>query len=124
MKNINILVIDDEKNMLLIIEKILNAYDLKVITAGSEKQALSILKTGKVFHLVISDLMLQEADGISLLGKIKKKLPKIKTILMSVCNLTKNRIAASGVDYFLQKPFDLDELIKSVKKVLPTFTRN
>ncbi|MFH1957430.1 MAG: response regulator [bacterium] len=124
MKNINILVIDDEESILFTIERILKTYGFEVITAGGEKQALSILKPGKVFHLVISDLVLKETDGISLLGKIKKKLPKIKTILMSGCNLTKNRIDASAADYFLQKPFDLSELIKSVKKVLPDFPRN
>ena len=122
MKNINILVIDDEESILFTIKRILKTYGFEIITADGEKQALTILKTGKIFHLVISDLMLKETDGISLLGKIKKKLPKIKTILMSGGNLTKSQIEAA--DYLLQKPFELQELIKSVKEVLPAFTQN
>lgn len=124
MKNINILVIDGEKDILFTIERILKTYGFEVITAAGEKQALSILKTGKIFHLVISDLVLKETDALSLFDKIKKKHPKIKSILMSGFNLTKNWIDASPADYFLKKPFDLKELIKSVKKVLPAFSRN
>jgi len=124
MKNINILVIDDEESILFTIERILKSYSFEVITAGGEKQALSILKTGKIFHLAISDLALKKTDGISLLGKIKKKRPEIKTILMSGNTLTKEQIDASPADYFLQKPFDLKELLTVVKTVLPGIARN
>ena len=83
----------------------------------------SIVKDGALLdliHLVITDLDMPKMDGMTLLGKVKKKYPEIKVIMISgtKSDIERKLALAYGVDRFLKKPFKLEQLQKAIQELL------
>lgn len=114
-KMYNVLVVDDRTEMLEVIERFLDQKGFVVYLSNTEEKALRLCKVIK-FDLVISDFELEEASGVDLLNKIKKKQYRIKTILMS--GSFKPDEERIEIDAFLQKPFESAELESAIRKVL------
>lgn len=111
----NVLVVDDRTEVLEVIERFLDKKGFVVYLSNTEEKALRLCKVIK-FDLVISDFELEEASGVDLLNKIKKKQYRIKTILMS--GSFKPDEERIEIDAFLQKPFESAELESAIRKVL------
>ena len=117
-ENTKILIVDDDLKILSLIERSLKTEPYEIYTADTEKKALYYVRNHK-FDLVISDLILKETAGVLLIDKIKKKQPHIKTILMSGGFMPKeNETTLLKIDVFLPKPFDFQELIATINKLL------
>jgi len=113
-----ILVVDDRIEILEVIECMLKKQGFIVYTSSTGKKALYLCRNTE-FDLVISDFVLQETTGVILLNKIRKEQPQVKTILMSgIFNPGKEEIEILGIDDFLKKPFGIEKLKSSIKKVL------
>lgn len=118
-KGKKILVIDDEKH-------IAEAIKLNLKMAGHEVvvgvNGLEGLKWWKEFspELVIVDLMMPEIDGIGVITEIRKRDPKIPIMVISAKDQVKEKIKclSLGVDDYLSKPFDLDEFLLRVDRLL------
>lgn len=114
-----ILVIDDEKH-------IAEAIKLNLLMAGHEVvvaiNGLEGLKWWKEFspELVIVDLMMPEIDGIGVITEIRKRDLKIPILVISAKDQVKEKIRclSLGVDDYLSKPFDLDEFLLRVDRLL------
>jgi len=117
MKPITILVIDDKKDIVELIEIILKMNGLNVIKATSSKAAINKLKKQKV-DLVISDIGMPDIDGFKLLDIVKKIHPHIPVVLMTgYYDIFSEKIAlAKGAKAFLPKPFRAEELINIVER--------
>ena len=63
----NILIVDDEENLLLLLERILSKQGYQVVTAKNSYDALVLLET-RVFQLAILDIKMFPMDGVVLLG--------------------------------------------------------
>ena len=70
---LSVLVVDDDENIRLVLNKALEKEGYRVSTAKSGEEALSILQRS-FFHVVISDIMMAEMNGIELLLQIKENL--------------------------------------------------
>lgn len=113
----NILVVDDSKSILVAIQNILNR-DYTVKTASSGEKALEILES-YVPDLVLLDAKMPGIDGYEVCRAIRsdKLLKFLKVIMISGADGLENRLKGyeAGVDDYLEKPFDRDELIAKVK---------
>jgi CheY-like chemotaxis protein len=112
-----ILVVDDDKHFLLLTEKTLDVQGYEVETTSSAMQALlRLLENGNLYNLLITDVNMPLMDGISLNKELKNSNHPIKVIGVSGYNIDKQEQKA--FDYFLSKPFKLNELRTVVKEAL------
>jgi signal transduction histidine kinase/ligand-binding sensor domain-containing protein/DNA-binding response OmpR family regulator len=111
-KNYRILVVDDDVEIAHYIKNELSNW-YRFDTFSNGKEALKALLTGS-YHLVISDVMMPEMDGITLLKKIKSNtnISDIPVILLTSKSEVSDRLDGfkKGADAFLAKPFNMEEL--------------
>jgi CheY-like chemotaxis protein len=117
-----IMVIDDEYIILESVKEILKKEGYDVITALSGAEALSMLKKTKV-DLILTDLMMPNMGGLELTRKIREeaKLKNIDIMYLSVITLSeeqKKKLKRFKILGYIQKPFDSEDLIKSVNKTI------
>ena len=77
-----VLVVDDEKNYLLILEALLSKEGLQVLTAGSGLEALAVLRENEA-DLVLTDMKMPGLDGLELLSAIKDQEADLPVIVMT-----------------------------------------
>ena len=119
--NGKILIVDDEKDILRILNSILTKEGFQVRNACEGKEAIEVFKSGN-FDLVITDIRMPEMDGIEVLKKIKALDKDIEVIILTgfatMANAIETLRNGRAFDY-LTKPLDnVDELIMTVNKAL------
>ena len=111
-KNFNILLVDDDAEIAQYIQSELSDW-YRFGYAPNGKEGLKALLTSK-FDLVISDVMMPEMDGITMLKKIKSNsnISDIPVILLTSKSEVESRLEGlkKGADAFLAKPFNMEEL--------------
>ncbi len=114
----NILVVDDEKNIRRTLSNILEDEHYQVITAESGEIALNIL-SNEIIDLMLLDVKLPGMDGIEVLKKIKKNYPNLDVIMISGHSTIKIAVQAVkiGAYDFLEKPLSLPKIIISAKNI-------
>ena len=116
-----IMVIDDEKKLLVAIQKYLIAKNFKTIVCSSGEEALSKLKNEKVDLLVV-DILMSKMSGYELIIKLKEeaKTGHIPFIFLTAKGMTEDRIKGynMGCRAYLGKPFDPEELIAIINNIL------
>ena len=115
----NILIVDDEENLLLLLERILSKQGYQVMTAKNSYDALALLET-RVFQLAILDIKMFPIDGVVLLGEIKSRRPAIEVIMVTAYPTidTRNECLKKGASTYLTKPVDILELKTTVDGLL------
>ena len=122
MNALNILIVDDEKNITDKLCYSLAKRNFNACGAYSSRQALKVLAENDI-DLVITDVILPEINGLELLMQIKSKFPEIEVIMISGhgnMDMVIQAIHAGAVD-FIRKPFntlDIQLAIKRTKKYL------
>ncbi len=121
----NILVVDDEKYMLNAIKQFLALNNFQVTTAGNGKIAYDILSKNS-FDIIISDLKMPEMDGLTLIKKIRKSKIITPIIVLTAFGTMDDAVECMkfGANDFLAKPFKIDELLNTIKKLLTTPSGN
>ena len=114
-----ILIVDDEKDIRFILNEILTENDYTVVSAGTIKEAESIVNNDH-FDLALLDVLLDEKsrDGLYLLNQIKKKNKDIPVIMMSGhanIQIAVNSVK-DGAFEFLEKPFNQERLLNFIKR--------
>ncbi|MEA3475360.1 MAG: sigma-54 dependent transcriptional regulator [Candidatus Cloacimonadota bacterium] len=114
----NILVVDDEKNIRRTLTNILEDEHYKVITTESGENALNILSK-EIIDLMLLDVKLPGMDGIEVLKLIKKDFPGIDVIMISGHSTIKIAVQAvkMGAYDFLEKPLSLHKIVISAKNI-------
>lgn len=118
-KDINILIVDDEEQTREIFSRKLKKY-YQIDTANSVKSALMKIESNN-YHLILSDLVMPEQNGLDLLQIIKEKYPYLPIIVISGNATLSMAVKAMqmGAADFIEKPVeDLDLLKLIVDKVL------
>jgi DNA-binding response OmpR family regulator len=115
-----ILVIDDDKMLQRAIAFKLKANNYEVITAEDVYSALELIDKHKIDG-VISDIMMPDISGLSLLSLLKQfYFNRIPVIVIS--SLGREQAGATAMDLgaysFMEKPIDFDELVKQVGEML------
>ncbi|MCC5789089.1 MAG: PAS domain S-box protein [Opitutales bacterium] len=116
-----ILIADDEVSIRSMSKLTLEAYGYKVIVAENGTEATNVFEAHRnEIDLLLSDIMMPEMDGVTLIRTVKKIAPNFPVIAMSGLRANGNKIHAeeSGVTDFLSKPFTADTLLRLIHKVL------
>ena len=116
-----ILIAEDEKPMARALEiKIGSDPDLEARAVFNGAEALKILETEK-YDLVLTDLMMPDVDGFTLLKELKARKIKVPVIISSNLSqeedikLTKS---LGAIDYFVKSDTPISEVVKKIKKAL------
>ena len=117
-KELNILVVDDEKDITDFLTKVFNRTIHKDVTiANSGKEALSLFKENS-YDLVFLDMILPDMNGEEIFKEMKKSKPDIIIVFVSgQLGLVKAKLKEMGAFTFLQKPFDVNDIFKVLNKV-------
>lgn len=116
-----ILIIDDEPDILRAAKVRLMSFGYEVITAGDGNDIVNLLRKDTP-DMILLDLRLPRMDGdkICLMLKADDKFKDIPVIIFTASNdpATSKKVKDSGADGYLIKPFDAEELLKTIKKFL------
>lgn len=123
--NMNVLIVDDYKTMLRIIENLLKQLGFKnVVQATDGAAAIKILREVPV-GLVISDWNMQPMTGLQLLKEVRAddKLKTTPFIMVTAESKTENVVAAkeAGVNNYIVKPFNAETLKSKIVAVIGAF---
>jgi len=119
MEYAKILVVDDDKNMTLILSEILKELGHEVATAHTAETAMELIESEE-FYIVISDLQLPGMSGIDLLRFVKGFNNLIQVFIMTAHSNRQRVIEclkAGATDYF-EKPFNTEDIIISVQAAI------
>ncbi|ANE74439.1 two-component system response regulator GlrR [Dickeya solani] len=118
-KSASLLLVDDDPSLLKLLGMRLTSEGFTVTTATSGQDALRLLLREKI-DLVISDLRMDEMDGLALFAEIQKNQPGMPVIILTAHGSIPEAVAATqqGVFSFLTKPVDRDALYKAIDDAL------
>lgn len=118
-KNISILLVEDEENLheALKLNLELEHYEVTGVYNGAD--ALSALQK-EHFDVMILDVMLPEVDGITVCETVRLQGNEIPILILSAKNSSADRVLGlkKGADDYLTKPFNLEELLLRVQKLV------
>ena len=106
-----ILIIDDEKSVLDMLNVVFKKEGYRVKKSLSAQKALELIEE-EDFDLILSDIRLPQISGMELLRKVKEKKPGIPVIMITAYGTIKQAVEAlkaGAIDYVV-KPFDVEEL--------------
>jgi len=115
-----ILHVDDEPDILKIVKTILEKEGFTIESVESGKGALEQIKLNN-FDLLILDVMMPDMSGWDLFTRIGKLKPEYKVIFLTVLEVSGSRLKQLkkyGIQDYITKPFDRDDLVKRVKKAI------
>lgn len=123
MAEINILVVDDEKEIADLVEIYLVSDGYRVFKAENAKEGLDILDRENI-HLVLLDIMMPGMDGLEMCRKIRET-NNIPIIMLSARSTDLDKILGlgTGADDYVVKPFNPLELTARVKSQLRRYTQ-
>jgi len=115
-----ILVVDDDPSILELIKIDLDSEGYQIDTAKTAKDALSKLEEGVPYELVMLDVRLPDATGVTVLEKVKSKNVEVPVIMISAYATVELAVEAvkKGAYDFISKPFELEELHIRVSNAL------
>lgn len=115
----NILVVDDTKSFRFMIKGYLKdaGFDTTCVADGVE--ALAVLERVRI-DLVLSDLVMPDMDGVTLLREVRRRYPRLPFLLLTAHGSVDTAVAAmkEGADDYLLKPLHREELLLTVKRNL------
>jgi DNA-binding NtrC family response regulator len=117
--NHRVLIIDDERPVLMTLEALLKRHGYHVDTAPTASQGLKLIRS-KSPTLILLDLQLPDADGLETLDRIKTEVPHIQVIILTAHDSLHNAIESikRGAYHFISKPYAAEELLSLVEKAL------
>ena len=114
-----ILIVDDEKNYLLVLSALLGGEGYEVMTAPSGARALALVEEDEP-DLVITDMRMPRMSGVQLIQELKERLPDLPVIVMTAFGTVENAVEAmkAGAIDYITKPFENQELLMTVERAL------
>ena len=118
-ENRRILIIDDERPILLTLEALLSRHGYQPETAATASYGLRRLKEISP-AVVLLDLQLPDAEGLEMLGQIKNDHPGTQVIILTAHDSLNNAIESikRGAYHFISKPYAPEELLSLIEKAL------
>ncbi len=115
----NILLAEDEENLHEPLKLNLEMEGYTVTSAFDGNEALKAIGN-EYFDLIIMDIMMPEVDGISILETIRVNANEVPVLILSAKNSSSDRVLGlkKGADDYLTKPFNLEELLLRVSKLI------
>lgn len=119
----SILIVDDDRELVLSLSKLLKPFFLNCITADDGKEALELfgehLKKNNPFTLVITDLELPKKGGLTLIKEIRTLVPEEPIIILSAHDEAEfmSEAIALEVQAYLLKPLSMPKLFSTLEKI-------
>ncbi|MBE6136820.1 MAG: response regulator transcription factor [Erysipelotrichaceae bacterium] len=116
--NMEILIIDDDKDLSFIISDMLEGYGYNVTCATTAEKAFELLSYNK-YHLILLDINLPDYTGFELCKELRK-LSAVPVIFASARTSESDRITGFdlGGDDYLSKPYSLKELLSRINAII------
>jgi DNA-binding NtrC family response regulator len=117
----DILVVEDNDGLREVLREALSSAEINAETAESAEEAVEKIK-GAQFDMVITDLKLPEADGMTVLEAVKGSSPDTDVIIMTAHGTVDRAVEAmkKGASDFITKPFSIDQIRMQVIRILGT----
>lgn len=115
----SILLVEDEEHLQDALKLNLELEGYEVTTASDGSAALKAIDN-EYFDLIIMDVMMPEMDGISATETIRIRKNEVPILMLSAKNTSNDRVLGlkKGADDYLTKPFNLEELLLRVEKLI------
>jgi CheY-like chemotaxis protein/glycine cleavage system H lipoate-binding protein len=122
-QNINILVVDDEQIILDSVRKLLRKENYNVTGVLSVSDALEEIKNNKI-HIILTDLMMPEIDGLEFMQMIKEDKPEIPIIMITGYATINTALQATqlGAFDYVAKPFSKKEILSVLRRAVDLIT--
>ena len=119
--NDQVLVIDDEESVRSTLRRALEEEGFSVATAGTGRAGLKTAEKSRP-DVAVVDLKLGDTSGLDILRDLKNRWPTTVTIMISAYGEVQDVVQAMklGADDYVQKPYDLDEMVRCVSQTLKT----
>ena len=116
-----ILYVEDNPDNRTLVRRILLSEDYALLEANNALEALEVLKTSKP-DLILMDINMPDMDGYTLTSRIKgmpgfARVP-ILALTANVMRGDREKTLEAGCDGYIQKPLDIDQLIKEIERFL------
>ncbi len=117
-----IIVVDDETPVRDTICSILRQAGYECLPVNSGLDALALLRSNESVSIVLSDLIMEGMDGLTLLAKMKQEHPEIPVVMVTAVHDISVALAAirNGAYDYLLKPFEREQLLAMVSRALET----
>lgn len=118
-RQVNILIVEDDKNTGILLRKHLEAEGFKISLCVDGAKGLKCFEE-EAFELCILDIMLPSIDGLELAETIRKIDQHIPIIFLTARNLKSDKVQGykNGCDDYITKPFDIDELLMKIQAMV------
>ncbi len=125
MNRIDLLVVDDEPDFLEALSERLMIRDVDVTTAGSGEEALDLAR-GRDFDVALVDLRMPGMSGEELLKRLKKEKPLTEVIILTGHASMDTAVSClrEGSYHYLEKPCDIETLLKVLTEAYRTHVQN
>lgn len=116
----HILVVEDEEHLAYGLKFNLESEGYAVTAVGDGQAALERLAASPPIDLVVLDLMLPGMSGYAVCEQIRARGGDVPVVMLTARTLVEDRIRGfdAGTDVYMQKPFDLEELLSVVRNLL------
>lgn len=114
-----IMVVDDSREVVKVVQRLLKSENFAVTTAYSGAECLDKLKK-ETPDLILLDLLMPGMGGVNVLRELMRRDPNAKVVILTVLGQVSvvNECSQLGAKDFVTKPFDNKDLIRRVKWIL------
>ncbi len=118
MRKAKILLVDDDRNLLRVLDYHLTEAGFEVVPLSSPREALRRLEEAP--DLMVTDLRMPEMDGLELLRRVRAQRPELPVIVLTAYGSIDRAVEAirNGAADFLSKPFEKEEILHAIHKAL------
>ncbi len=123
MKNSNIIIVDDTKEVLSSIKRELRIEPYNVFYAEGGEEALEIL-TENTCKVIISDIKMPRMDGFELLARVQELYPEMIRVVLSGhsdVKLILNLVNRGGIYRYLTKPWEMEDVRSTIRQCVELF---
>jgi PAS domain S-box-containing protein len=116
-----VLVVDDEASVRLIMRSTLESFGYKAVCAADGTEAIAMLRSApSLFQMAIVDMQMPGLDGGKTIMALRHERPDMPIVAASGLATSQNKeeAASSGVRHFLDKPFSVEKLIRTVRAAM------
>lgn len=120
----NVLIIDDDKELCLLMKKCVEQEDCAAVIANGGIEGLQLLEEiGDTCTLIILDIMMPDLDGFSVLQKIRQT-SNVPVLMLTAKSGEEDKVSGLriGADDYLTKPFSINELMARVNSLIRRYT--
>jgi DNA-binding NtrC family response regulator len=117
MKNVRVLLVDDEERFVVSTRKFLTNRNFEVLTAFNGMSALEMLEVNDI-HVVVLDVKMPGMDGISVLKEIKTRFPLVEVVMLTGNATFESAVTGIkiGASDYLMKPAEPGELVQKIEE--------